>query len=77
MPVAPSIAGHGQHDGVLLLQASARPDPAAPEFPHLTRHYGSVKGAWPRIVEAHEGRIEAAPSPLGGLCLRVELPALG
>lgn len=29
-----------------------------------------------RIVEAHEGRIEAAPSPLGGLCLRVELPAL-
>ncbi len=29
-----------------------------------------------RIVEAHEGRIEARPSPLGGLCLRVELPAL-
>lgn len=27
------------------------PDPAAPEFPRLTRHYGSVKGAWPRIVE--------------------------
>ncbi len=30
-----------------------------------------------RIVEAHEGRIEARPSPLGGLWLRVELPALG
>ncbi len=28
-----------------------------------------------RIVEAHEGRIEARPSPLGGLWLRVELPA--
>lgn len=27
-----------------------------------------------RIVEAHEGRIEARPSPLGGLWLRVELP---
>lgn len=30
-----------------------------------------------RIVAAHEGRIEARPSPLGGLWLRVELPALG
>jgi two-component system, OmpR family, sensor histidine kinase BaeS len=28
-------------------------------------------------VQAHEGRIEALPSPLGGLWLRVELPALG
>ncbi len=27
------------------------PDPASPEFPKLTRHYGSVKVAWPRIVE--------------------------
>lgn len=27
-----------------------------------------------RIVEAHEGKIEAKPSPLGGLWLRVELP---
>lgn len=30
-----------------------------------------------RIVEAHEGRIEARPSPLGGLWLRVELPSHG
>ncbi len=30
-----------------------------------------------RIVLAHEGRIEARTSPLGGLWLRVELPALG
>jgi two-component system sensor histidine kinase BaeS len=30
-----------------------------------------------RIVQAHEGRIEARPSPLGGLWLRVELPSLG
>lgn len=30
-----------------------------------------------RIVEAHEGRIEARTSPLGGLWLRVELPAVG
>lgn len=28
-----------------------------------------------RIVEAHEGRIEAKASPLGGLWLRVEIPA--
>jgi two-component system sensor histidine kinase BaeS len=27
-----------------------------------------------RIVEAHEGRITATPSPLGGLWIRVELP---
>lgn len=27
------------------------PDPAGSEFPRLTRHFGSVKGAWPRIVE--------------------------
>ena len=30
-----------------------------------------------RIVEAHEGRIQAGPSPLGGLWLRVELPVHG
>lgn len=30
-----------------------------------------------RIVQAHDGRIEASPSPLGGLWLHVELPALG
>jgi hypothetical protein len=28
------------------------PDPQAPDFKKLTRHYGSVKGAWPRIVES-------------------------
>jgi hypothetical protein len=27
------------------------PDPGSPEFFKLTRHFGSVKGAWPRIVE--------------------------
>jgi hypothetical protein len=27
------------------------PDPTAPEFPKLTRHFGSVKGAWPQIAE--------------------------
>lgn len=40
--------------GCLYLDASGKPvcpDPASPEFPKLTRHYGSVKGAWPRIVE--------------------------
>ena len=30
-----------------------------------------------RIVQAHEGHIEARPSPMGGLWLRVALPALG
>lgn len=41
--------------GCLYLDATGKPvcpDPAAPEFPRLTRHYGSVKGAWPRIVES-------------------------
>ena len=28
-----------------------RPNPSSPDFWKLTRHYGSVKGAWPRIVE--------------------------
>ncbi len=27
------------------------PDPASPDFAKWTRHFGSVKGAWPRIVE--------------------------
>jgi hypothetical protein len=38
----------------LYLDATGKPvcpDPASPEFPKLTRHYGSVKGAWPHIVE--------------------------
>jgi len=26
------------------------PCPGSPEFPKLTRHFGSVKGAWPRIA---------------------------
>ena len=40
--------------GCLYLDASGKPvcpDPASPDFPKLTRHYGSVKGAWPRIVD--------------------------
>jgi hypothetical protein len=40
--------------GCLYLDATGNPvcpDPASPKFPKLTRHYGSVKGAWPRIVE--------------------------
>lgn len=40
--------------GCLYLNAAGHPvcpDPASPEFAKLTRHYGSVKGAWPRIVE--------------------------
>jgi hypothetical protein len=27
------------------------PDPASADFPALTRHFGSVKGAWPRLAE--------------------------
>ena len=40
--------------GCLYLDASGKPvcpDPDAPEFATLTRHFGCVKGAWPRIVE--------------------------
>lgn len=40
--------------GCLYLDASGKPvcpDPASPDFPKLTRHYGCMKGAWPRIVE--------------------------
>jgi hypothetical protein len=39
--------------GCLYLNASHQavtPDPAAPEFPKLHRHYGSVRGAWPAIT---------------------------
>jgi hypothetical protein len=38
--------------GCLYLGASnqpARPEPSTPGFSKLTRHFGSVKGAWPRI----------------------------
>ena len=40
--------------GCLYLDRAGKPvcpDPTAPDFPKLTRHFGSVKGAWPRIVE--------------------------
>ena len=40
--------------GCLYLDAAGKPvcpDPASSGFVRLTRHYGSVKGAWPRIVE--------------------------
>lgn len=40
--------------GCLYLDAGDKPvcpDPASSEFPKLIRHYGSVKGAWPRIAE--------------------------
>jgi hypothetical protein len=39
--------------GCLYLDRAGKPvcpDPATTEFPKLTRHFGSVKGAWPRIV---------------------------
>jgi hypothetical protein len=40
--------------GCLYLDERATPctpNPAEPAFKKLTRHFGSVKGAWPRIVE--------------------------
>lgn len=41
--------------GCLYLDAQGKPvcpDPATPGFAELARHYGSTKGAWPRIVES-------------------------
>jgi hypothetical protein len=40
--------------GCLYLNPAGQPvcpDPASAEFPKLSRHFGSVKGAWPRIAE--------------------------
>jgi hypothetical protein len=40
--------------GCLYLNSEGKPvwpDPASPEFAKLIRHYGSVRGAWPQIVE--------------------------
>jgi hypothetical protein len=40
--------------GCFYLDAAGKPvcpDPDSPDFAKLTRHYGSIKGAWPRIVE--------------------------
>ena len=40
--------------GCLYLDANGKPvcpDPDSPEFGKLTRHFGSVRGAWPRIAE--------------------------
>ncbi|HRZ58590.1 MAG TPA: hypothetical protein P5525_24385 [Candidatus Paceibacterota bacterium] len=40
--------------GCLYLDATGKPvcpEPDSLEFPKLTRHFGSVKGAWPHIVE--------------------------
>jgi hypothetical protein len=41
--------------GCLYLDAAGKPvcpDSASPDFPKLTLHFGTVKGAWPRIVES-------------------------
>jgi len=41
--------------GRFYLDATGKPvcpDPTSEEFPILTRHYGTLKGAWPRIAEA-------------------------
>lgn len=41
--------------GCLYLSAPSQPvcpDPSRPEFPKLIRHFGSVRGAWPRISAA-------------------------
>ena len=40
--------------GCLYLNRAGKPvcpDPTTMEFPKLTRHFGSIKGAWPQIVE--------------------------
>ena len=40
--------------GCFYLDADRKPvcpDPESPDFAKLTRHFGSVKGAWPRIAE--------------------------
>ncbi len=40
--------------GCLYLDSNGRPvrpDPATPEFPTFTRHFGSVRGAWPRVAQ--------------------------
>jgi hypothetical protein len=39
--------------GCLYLDRAGKhvcPDSTTTEFPNLTRHFGSIKGAWPRIV---------------------------
>ncbi|MCX6921642.1 MAG: hypothetical protein NT154_00250 [Verrucomicrobia bacterium] len=41
--------------GCLYLDVAGKPacpDPMSPGFGKLTRHFGSVKGAWPRILES-------------------------
>ena len=48
-------AGFKVEVGCLYLNHASQPvcpTPAAPEFPKLTRHFGSIKGAWPRLVES-------------------------
>jgi hypothetical protein len=40
--------------GCLYLDHAGKPvcpNPSSGEFPKLTRHFGSIKGAWPQIVE--------------------------
>ncbi len=40
--------------GCLYLDAAGRPvgpHPTSPDFLHLRRHFGTAKGAWPRIGE--------------------------
>ena len=72
--LALSITGHGQHSGVLLVQASARPDPAAPV---RWRGFDVASLAaplldWPAPDPESDGLIEEAPEPAQ---LRAPLPS--
>lgn len=40
------------HLAALVWAAAGKNPGLTPEFPKLTRHDGSLKGAWPRIVES-------------------------
>ncbi|MEH3085395.1 MAG: ATP-binding protein [Xylophilus ampelinus] len=87
----PSAPGGADPGEILIEFCDSAPGVPAPHLPRLfdrfyrvdtSRNRGSggaglglaiVRG----IVEAHGGRIAAAPSPLGGLCVRLHLPAAG
>jgi two-component system sensor histidine kinase BaeS len=83
------VGWHGEGGQFTLTMADSAPGVSAADLPQLfeplfradrSRQRGADHGSGlglsivKTIVNAHRGTVTASPSPLGGLCLRVQLP---
>jgi hypothetical protein len=51
--VAKQVAANAEMDSQVLCNAGFAPNPSAADFAGLQRHYGSYRGAWPKMANAN------------------------